>query len=123
MPRTIDSIVENHQVARERRNAGKPVWDHRINIKEILFRNRLNETNEHAATVGNELSTLLKQSVPKAWLDISSPDFDDDIDNYIDWLSHLKGAGEAEGAVLEDLNSILDQLYDWADHKRVWLGL
>lgn len=123
MPRTIDSIVENHQVARERRNAGKPVWDHRINIKEILFRNRLNETNEHAATVGNELSTLLKQSVPKAWLDISSPDFDDDIDNYIDWLSHLKGAGEAQGAVLEDLNSILDQLYDWADHKRVWLGL
>uniref|UniRef100_UPI001953F466 hypothetical protein n=1 Tax=Klebsiella aerogenes TaxID=548 RepID=UPI001953F466 len=60
MPRTIDSIVENHRVARARREAGRQVWDHKFNIKEILFRDRSNETNEHAAAVGNQISALIK---------------------------------------------------------------
>ncbi|WP_415394204.1 hypothetical protein [Pseudomonas aeruginosa] len=30
--------------------------------------------------------------------------------------------GEVDFTPLDDLNSMLDQLYDWADGKRVWLG-
>ncbi|AVK02613.1 hypothetical protein CSB93_7081 (plasmid) [Pseudomonas paraeruginosa] len=30
--------------------------------------------------------------------------------------------GEENVTPLDDLNSMLDQLYDWADGKRVWLG-
>ncbi|MCO3748719.1 hypothetical protein FA132_25705 [Pseudomonas aeruginosa] len=32
MPRTLEIIVENHRVAAERRAAGRPVWDRKIDI-------------------------------------------------------------------------------------------
>lgn len=42
MPRTIESIVENHRVAAERRAAGKPVWDRKIDVKAILHEDQSN---------------------------------------------------------------------------------
>uniref|UniRef100_UPI001953D519 hypothetical protein n=1 Tax=Proteus mirabilis TaxID=584 RepID=UPI001953D519 len=82
--------VENHRVARARREAGRQVWDHKFNIKEILFRDRSNETNEHAAAVGNQISALIKSSAPAAWFSVTSPEYDTDIDDIVDWLSDLK---------------------------------
>lgn len=42
MPRTIESIVENHRVAAARRAAGKPVWDRKIDIKAVLYEDQAN---------------------------------------------------------------------------------
>lgn len=51
MPRTIESIVENHRVAAARRAAGKPVWDRKIDIKAVLYEDQANTSNEHSAQV------------------------------------------------------------------------
>jgi hypothetical protein len=31
--------------------------------------------------------------------------------------------GETDLTPLDDLNNMIDQFYDWADGKRIWLGL
>lgn len=125
MPRTIESIVENHRVAAERRAAGKPVWDRKIDVKAILQEDQSNGSNEHAAEVANRIGALIRSRVPAAWLDWNSDDLDEDLTQIVEGMEALKPdsyEGEADFTPLDDLNSMLDQLYNWADGKRVWLG-
>ena len=125
MPRTIESIVENHRVASERRAAGKAVWDSKINIKEILHEDQSNTSNEHSAAVANRIGALVRSRVPATWLDISADEVDFDLIEIVEGMEALKPDsydGEEDFTPLEDLNSMLDQLYDWADGKRIWLG-
>lgn len=125
MPRTIESIVENHRVAAERRAAGKPVWDRNIDVKAILQEDQSNDSNEHAAEVANRIGALIRSRVPAAWLDWNSDDLDEDLTQIVEGMEALKPdsyEGEADFTPLDDLNSMLDQLYNWADGKRVWLG-
>lgn len=125
MPRTIESIVENHRVASERRAAGKPVWDRKIDLKPILREDQSNTSNEHAAQVANRIGELVRSQVPADWLDWDSTDLDEDLAYIVEGMEALKPDsydGEEDFTPLEDLNSMLDQLYDWADSKRVWLG-
>ncbi|EKC7897292.1 hypothetical protein FA341_15315 [Pseudomonas aeruginosa] len=125
MPRTIESIVENHRVAAERRAAGKPVWDRTIDIKAILHEDQSNISNEHAAQVANRIGALIRSRVPADWLDWDSAALDEDLTHIVEGMEALKPDsydGEENVTPLDDLNSMLDQLYDWADGKRVWLG-
>lgn len=125
MPRTIESIVENHRVAAERRAAGKPVWDRKIDIKSILHEDQSNTSNEHVAQVANRIGALIRSRVPAGWLDWDSDDLDEDLTQIVEGMDALKpDSYDDEDAFtpLDDLNSMLDQLYDWADGKRVWLG-
>lgn len=125
MPRTIEGIVECHRVVRERRAAGLPPWDHRIDIKAVLTRDPGNETEEHAAAVANEIGALLRSGLPDAMLDVMSEAFDAELSEIVDHLEWLKPdshEGIADRTNLEDLNDRLEEIYDWADGKRVWLG-
>lgn len=125
MPRTIERIVENHRVAADRRAAGKPVWDRTINIKEILHEDQSNTSNEHSAQVANRIGALVRSRVPAAWLEIDSDEVDFDLIEIVEGMEALKPNsydGEEDFTPLDDLNSMLEQLYDWADSKRVWLG-
>ncbi|HGN1515720.1 MULTISPECIES: hypothetical protein [Pseudomonas] len=125
MPRTIESIVENHRVAAERRAAGKSVWDRKIDIKAILHEDQSNTSNEHVAQVANRIGALIRSRVPADWLDWESTELDEDLINVVEGMEALKPYsfdGEKDFTPLDDLNSMLDQLYDWADGKRVWLG-
>ncbi|HCF0591739.1 hypothetical protein [Pseudomonas aeruginosa] len=125
MPRTIESIVENHRVAAERRAAGKPVWDRKIDVKAILHEDPSNTSNEHCAQVANRIGALIRSRVPAEWLDWDSADLDEDLTQIVEGMEALKPDsydGEDDFTPLDDLNGMLDQLYDWADGKRVWLG-
>ncbi|HHH9443065.1 TPA: hypothetical protein ACP32N_005053 [Pseudomonas aeruginosa] len=125
MPRTIESIVENHRVARERRAAGKSQWDRTINIKAILHEDQSNESNDHVANVANRIGALIRQSVPTSWLEYGNEATDDELIEVVEGMEALKPnsyEGEKDFTPLDDLNSMLDQLYDWADSKRIWLG-
>lgn len=125
MPRTIESIVENHQVAAERRAAGKPVWDMTINIKSILHEDQANTSNEHVAKVANRIGALLRSSVPAAWLEYGSSRVDFTLLEIVEGMEALEPdsyEGETAFTPLDDLNNMLDQLYDWSDRQRVWLG-
>lgn len=126
MPRTIESIVENHRVAAARRAAGKPVWDRKIDIKAVLYEDQANTSNEHSAQVANRIGALLRSQVPAEWLDWNSTDQDEELTLIVEGMEALKPdsyEGEEDFTPLDDLNSMLAQLYDWADSKRVWLGL
>lgn len=126
MHRTIESIVENHRVASARRAAGKPIWDRNIDIKGILRVDPGNTSNEHAAAVANRIGDLIRSRVAAAWLDYNSPAFDEDLLDIVEGMEALKPDsydGDEEMTPIADLNGMLGQLYDWADTKRVWLGL
>lgn len=126
MPRDIEHLVETHRLAAERRRNGLPMWDRTINIKDIIHRDRDNETPEHAAAVANEIAALIRSKIPAAWLDDRSDDFDEELFEIVDGMEALTPNSYADDpsySVLEDLNNMLSGLYDWADIKRVWLGL
>ena len=125
MPRTIEHIVENHRLAVERRSAGKPVWDRTINIKSILNEAPRSLSNEEAADIANRIGALLRQSVPSAWLDWESMALEEDLVEIVEGMETIKPdsyENDDDLTVTDDLNNMLDQLYDWADGKRVWLG-
>ena len=125
MPRTIESIGENHRVAAERRAAGKPVWDRKVDIKAILHEDQSNTSNEHAALVANRIGALLRSRLPSVLLEVGNDEVDFDLIEIVEGMEALRPDsydGEEDFTPLDDLNNMLDQLYDWADANRVWLG-
>lgn len=100
MAKNLDVLVEAHRVAGERRKAGKPVWDERLNVYhtegmtfeerrdafvQALERTRWFKRQEH----GDELHEL--------WDEIKD--------------------AEDEG----HFNAVLAAIYDEADIDRVWI--
>lgn len=126
MTRSIDKIVENHQVAAARRQAGKRIWDYEINVKAVLHEDPQNESNEHCASVANRIGALLRNHLPVAWLTNGNDQSDETLIEIVEGMEALKHdsyEGENDFTPLTDLNEMLEQLYDWADTKRVWLGM
>ena len=113
MPRTIDSITENHRAATERRNAEKPIWDHRLTIKHLLTSD---DSDESAKESGRDIAKALRAS---SWLKA-------DIEENRDCLGYSEVEQVAEEFEdiedLDHLNLVLDSLYDLADADRVWIA-
>lgn len=109
MPRTIESIVNCHAVAAERRAAGRPIWDAKANIKQFLDPDA--EPSEVAANVARELRHAFARR-----LRATSDNYDCDLDMLLDDLENF---GDA---TVEDFDETLDRIYDWADENRIWLG-
>lgn len=113
MPRTIESIVENHQVAQERRKAGKPVWDRRLHIKHLL---NDDDSDENAQEVGRQIAAILRTS---SWLKA-------DKENHGERLGDPEVQMAMEEfediADIDHFNAVLDNLYDLADADRVWIA-
>ncbi len=125
MPRTIEHIVETHRLARERVQAGRPVWARTIDIKATLARSNGDTSEATAARVANEIAALLRSRLPAATLDWASPGCDDEIAEIVEGLEQLRPdsyADDREWSAHQDLNAGLDALYDWADRERIWLG-
>lgn len=116
MPRTIESIVENHKVAAERRAAGKPVWDRTVKIRHLLTEE---DSPENAAKVGAAIASILRAKLPSRWFDPHSDEFDDDIDEIAYEMSRIDAA---DPKALDSVNLLIDELYDWADANRVWIA-
>lgn len=100
MARTLDSIVNAHQAALERRNNDKPIWDRRLRIKHLLSRDMSDEVAQRVARAsswmkdGEERNTELANIVRKF--------------------------GRAK--TVKALNGALGHLYDLADADRVWIA-
>mgnify|MGYP003659052133 FL=1 len=125
MPRSIESIIDNNRAAEQRRAAGKPIWDWTINIKAILDENPSDISDNHAAMVANRVGALIRECVPANWVDWESEGLDEVLVEIVEGMEALKPNSyddDEDFSPLEDLNGMLDQLYDWADGKRVWLG-
>jgi hypothetical protein len=127
MPRTIESIVDNHQRASERRKAGLPSWDCTANIKAVIYEDRGNTSPEHIADLSVRIAKILRARLPARYFDISHPDFDFDFVDAVEFLEGCTVEGLAidkeQGCTAAEMfNGWLDTVYDWADRNRVWLG-
>lgn len=125
MPRTVEHRVEMHRLLRERMAAGRPVWERTIDIKSVLRSAGDDTSEETAAAVANAIGALFRRRLPAASLDWASPACDDDIAEIVEGMEQLRPDSYADDptySAREDLNNMLDALYDWADRNRVWLG-
>lgn len=127
MPRTIDHIVECHTLAVERRRSGKPVWDQTIDIGAILaeVREAYGDKPDNTAlnATAKRIAALVRSKVPETWLDMSSPDYDRDLEEFVEEFDDIGLMDTDDGyTLLEHFNGWLDQFYDWADYKRIWTG-
>lgn len=118
--RTIDGIVRAHQAASELRAAGKPIWPKSVKLKDLFS----DDTSPEAlAAVANGVAARLREALPKDTFDVTSDDFDQEIDDIAEdfetmTAEGLTGVDDAQ----ELINDRLSEIYDWADVKRVWIG-
>lgn len=115
MPRTIESLLDSHHAATERRAAGKPIWDRRIRIKHLPRLLDNDESVENVKAVGKEIAKVVRTS---AWAKADQAEAEE-------------GGGDSEVAMcaeefedvddLEHFNAVLARLYDLADADRTWI--
>lgn len=106
MPRTIESIVDAHNAATERRRAGRPIWDHKLRIKHLLA-DIGSPTDEDAKRIGKLIAAAIERS---AWGRDADEELHDLIEEFKDVID------------VDHFNMIMDALYDLADYDRVWIG-
>lgn len=110
MPRTIESILDNHHAASERRKVGQPVWDRKLHIKQYFA--GTDATDATAKETAQSISRALKNS---SWARADQKEAG--INSEVMQLAEEFGDTED----LATLNSLLDVLYDLADADRVWI--
>lgn len=127
MPRTVETIVANHQAAAALRAAGKPIWPRRVDIKAIIREDQTSEDPVVIASKANRIASLLRRHLPTTVFDCTNPKCDFDFVDAVEMMEECTVASLAtdlENGVeaVEMLNGWLETVYDWADAQRVWLG-
>ena len=125
MPKTVAHIVRTHELASKRRATGRPIWDQKIPIKQLLTNDDA-LTPEAAISIAKNIALTLRQKVPAFHFDCSHEDCD---------LDFLEAVEELEQVSLKSLeidlqnnvdptdfiNHCLEAIYDWADINRFWI--
>lgn len=110
MARTIESIVDSHHAAEQRRAAGKPIWDRTLRIKHLFSKDSDDATARETAM---QIATVLKGST---WAREDQTRYGDASD-VLHLVNRLRRV-----TTLKRLNTLLDELYDLADADRVWIA-
>lgn len=95
-----------------------PRWKATVDIKTVLATVGAVPSKTECAEAANKIATLLKDGLPASLCD-------DEIDGLIEELEATKPDvfdDDPSYSVQEDVNHMLERLYDWADQNRVWLG-
>jgi hypothetical protein len=125
MPRTIDHILDCHHAATALRSAGKPVW-----VASLTFEGIVPDgceampaelSDDQAANLGAKYAAYLRAH-PHTKAMLASGD-DLDLDDVVGSLESIGPIEEQGLSGQDDLNDVLDSLYDWADRARVWVTL
>lgn len=127
MPRTVETIVANHQAAAALRAAGKPIWSRRVDIKALIREDQTSEDPAVIASKANRIAGLLRLHLPATLFDCANADCDLDFVDAVEMMEECSVASLAtdlENGVeaVEMLNDWLETVYDWADAERIWLG-
>lgn len=128
MPRTIEGIVEAHQLATARRAKGLSPWKGELTFMRTLsplcdrFENGDGTLTAQQLLDGfHAAAKEVRSKVPEA----QGPYFkgeDDDLEYFVLTLEELTLASlEAHEDILEEVNEALDRLYDWSDRNRWWV--
>jgi hypothetical protein len=104
MPNTVEHKVEMHRLARERIAADKPVWAHKVNLRDVFHDDNLTFEQRRDAIVRRiRATTWFKQY-----------DEFDDLPMFVEEL--------ADAETKAAFNDVLDEIYDIADADRVWIA-
>ncbi|TDP29838.1 hypothetical protein [Nocardia ignorata] len=107
MPRTVEHIVATHELAHERRRAGRPIWAEKVDLRDV-FRN----PDMTFIECRDAIVARLKRS---RWFVEADPLECDGVHDIIAvHLAHAEDTDEWDGW--------WDELYDLADYARVWIG-
>jgi hypothetical protein len=104
MPDTAEHRADMHQLATERRAAGKPVWAHKINLADVFHNDDL--------TFEQKRDTIVRRIRATAWF----KQYDDwaDLPQFVEELADAADGDEFDGP--------WDCIYDIADADRVWIA-
>lgn len=105
MPRDIDHIVATHQIAQERRSAGKPVWAHTLDLRDVYHSDEPTFTERRDAIVRR-----IKAS--RWYTNRDAAGFDE----FGELIENLAAADDQA-----EFNEYFDAVYDQADCDRVWI--
>jgi len=126
MARTIEGIVDSHRRASELRAAGKPIWTYTVDVKTIIAES--DDTGiERISDAAIRIAAALRAKLPTAFFDITSDEYEMILDEAVEDMESYDVEGlrnlSAEGIdLLEMFNGRMEEIYDWADRARVWLG-
>lgn len=116
MPKTLESIVDNHRAATERRKAGRPIWDYRLRIADLIT--KLQDDPETAPEeVGRQIGARIRTS---GWAKADEKSVEESGGITSEVMQCAEEFEEVSDR--EDFELILDRLYDLADADRAWIG-
>lgn len=129
MPRTVEGIVECHQLARDRARQGKPSWEGTLNFMALLSplceRHDEGDDTLTAQMMLDGLQAAAKEiraKVPQAQVQhmVSA---DEDLEYFLQTMEDWTVAAiENCEDILAELNIALGRLYDWCDVNRWWIA-
>ena len=103
MPRTVDHIVETHKLAQQRRDAGLPIWDKRLDVSDLFH---------HDLPFADFRDRVVQRIRNSGWLDGR-----DEFDELVELVNeHLAYAQD-----VKEFDELWDAVYDHADTDRVWI--
>ena len=104
MPGTAEHRADMFALAQERRRAGKPSWEHRLNLADVLHNDGLSFTEKRDAIVRRIRATTWFQA----------KDEHDDLPQCVGELAETEG--------MQEFGQVFDAIYDEADYDRVWIA-
>lgn len=112
MPRTLESTMQAHDVAAQRRRDGRPVWDHQVKLRHLIAEDVDDDTaHERGRAIAAALtSTSWARAAHREAEHAGSSDL-------LDIISELEDIAD-----LTHLNHVIDALYDLADADRAWIA-
>lgn len=103
MPDTVEHRVEMHRLAQQRRAAGRPVWEHQVDVSDVFHNDDLTFEQRR-----DKIVARVRQSV---WF--KSKDESDDLPQWVEELADAEDTGE--------FDPVWGAIYDEADYDRVWI--
>ena len=88
-------------------------WRKTISINEIIHRDQQNTDPTYVSKVGKEIAGLVRNRTTPGEQNF-------ELLNAVETLEEIS---PDDDDALDQFNSALSELYDWADRERVWLGI
>ncbi|WP_323016441.1 hypothetical protein [Castellaniella sp.] len=119
MTQNIETIVAAHRIAANLRAQGKDPWTYRVRIKDLFVEN---PKNEDMSEIAQGAAKRLRAALPASMFDVTHQDYDPEIDCIVEAFECIcMGDDLDDGELVEEFNTILDDLYNWADINRLWV--
>jgi hypothetical protein len=119
MARDLDHLVSTHQHAAQLRREGKPIWKCEVPVRTIFNANRDKSAPTIALLIAAQLRTRFTKQVA---IERYDEDFDGEIYDVVYRLEDIGKETMPDANTTDWFDDVLDDLYDWADHNRVWLS-